>query len=298
MNLKWERAFRANEGAGASARFWSAAVLCRFCFEHFPRSPHAPPTPANGKRQRTPALQNLAESSHLAESLFDLLKPDRNGLPRIFGGFVFECHVSLVIGLAKDPDEPVDVGWLCGFIASLDFHLQLNINGVGRTAREIGVGIVGLEVPGIEIDPDPGALHRADNREQIVRFRNNSPVVLQSQKNPLTTGIFGALFEPFDAELFRLGQLGVLRFRSCKDPDMWSSKQGGVVDPFLDHLDLLIALLALRQGKIVSHSRPADLDSAQKRMALELDEEVRSAGRREIIARQFSSLASLVGAKV
>ena len=43
-----------------------------------------------------------------------------------------------------------------------------------------------------------------------------------------------------------------------------------MIDPIFDQLDLLIALLAGREGEVVSDCRTADLDAAQEGVAFEL----------------------------
>src|SRR5204863_3254629 len=72
--------------------------------------------------------------------------------------------------------------------------------------------------------------------------------------------------------------------------------QRGMVDPLFGHLDLLVTLVALRERKIISDGRAADVDAAQKGVALELDEVIVRERRREIIGGQIGAETALLGA--
>src|SRR5439155_11427163 len=76
----------------------------------------------------------------------ELLQPAWNGLPRVWGGFVFQRDVALVVCVAQELHHSRQVCWLLRMAAPMNFDFDLDVYRVWCATGKVGVGVVGLEI--------------------------------------------------------------------------------------------------------------------------------------------------------
>ena len=95
----------------------------------------------------------------------------RDGDRRVFARLVFEDDVARIFGLAEDCDDPGEVGVFLGLPLAADLGLDLDVDRVGGELGEVGVGVVAVEVAGVEVDAEVG---RVDGLDQLQELRRGS----------------------------------------------------------------------------------------------------------------------------
>lgn len=215
----------------------------------------------------------------------------------IFGGFVFEDEVALVIGVAEDFDEAREVGGLFLRAFGLEFGFELDVDGVGSAAGEVAVGIVGVEIGGIEVDAEPGALDGFDDVEEGVGFRDDAAMVFEAEHDAVFAGVGAAFFKGFNAILLRDVE-GLAFGVAGEDADVRDAHEGGVVDPLFGMGNLFVAFFASRKGEGVADAGAAEFYAAEEGVALQFEEEIASGIGREVVAGEFGGLAVVFGAVV
>ena len=218
-------------------------------------------------------------------------------MERIFGGLILEHEVALIIRVAQDLDDALDVGGFFLFPFGLNFRFELHVHGIRRAKREIAIRIVGVEIGGVEIDADPWALDRFDDVEKRGGFGDDAAVILDAEENTARAGVSATFLKRADAIFLR--GFGRLAFEVAgEDADVRNAHERGVIDPFFSMSDLLVALGACRDGEGVPNAGAAEFDAAQECVPFYFQQEFRRDLFRKIIAGEFGAMAVVVRAVI
>jgi len=238
----------------------------------------------------------IADGSVLNNSR-QLFEHPGNRFERIFGRFVLEHEIALVICVTQDLDDAFEVGGFFLFTLGLNFGLELHVHGIGCAESEIAIGIVGMKIRSVEIDADPGALDRFDDVEQGGGFSDDATVIFDAEENTALTGVGAAFFKRGDA-IFPGDFVGLAFEVAGENANVRNAHERGVIDPFFGVRDFLVALGTPRDGEGVADAGAAKFDAAQESVPLYFKEEFRRNVFWEIIAGEFGTVAIVVRAVI
>ena len=95
-----------------------------------------------------------------------------------------------------------------------------------------------MKVSGVEIHADPWAFYRSHDSEKAIG-RSNGVVVFDPEENSLFPCVFGGFNESVDRILFGFFAGDSFRMFPGKNPDVRSSHDRGVINPFFHIFHLL-----------------------------------------------------------
>ena len=230
--------------------------------------------------------------------LVNLGEVSRDCGERVLVGLVFKDDVALEIGVLENPDQAGEIALGTTLLAArLDFDFELDVDGVRGAALDVAVGIVGMEVPGIQIDADPGIGNRFDDLDQRIRFGDDAAVVFDAEKHATIGGVFTAFFQTGDAVLDRLF---LIQFAAAprKDPNMRGAHHLGVIDPAFDIVELFRSFGSGGMGEGIADGRATDRHAAEEGMTFDSAEELAVDIGGKIIPCQLGARATVIRAEI
>ena len=121
----------------------------------------------------------------------------------------------------------------------MNLRLELGDHGIRSDPGQVAVWIFRLEISGIEIDAEPGALDRLDEAENLLGRRGNAAVILKGQEDAVFAGVFAGFLDRGD-RLFVLFLILAFLDGAGENTDCLAAKPRSVFDPLLHIFELFL----------------------------------------------------------
>ncbi len=168
-----------------------------------------------------------------------------------------------------------------------NFGFQLDINGVGETAFEVGVRIGCAEVSGVEVNAEPRVLDIGDEFKQVFGG-SDGVMVFDAEEDAFGPGVVGAFLESLGYEF-----VGLFAWEgfvvASKHANVRGAEDGCTIDPQFAFRDFFVPFLPFLEGEVVSDGGATDGDALEKRVFSDVGEIGIIDGSREEVAGEFGT---------